>query len=156
EPQSVWAAPWDDRISRLHVSLSWIDGKLLVRRLPEGRNRVFVRGKATNEFSMSPGEQFVIGNTTFALEDTKTDLPTPLTEVAFAAEQLDGVSYADYPERIEVLAALPGVIRYSPSNEELERRVVDVLLQGMPRTEAAAIVRLRTESSPSHPELDVN
>jgi adenylate cyclase len=156
EPQSVWAAPWDDRISRLHVSLSWVDGKLLVRRLPEGRNRVFFRGEALNEFSMSPGQQFVIGNTTFALEDTKTDLPAPLTAVAFAAEQLDAVSCADYPERIEVLAALPGVIRYSPSNEELERRVVDVLLRGMPRAEAAAIVHLRTESPPDHPELDVN
>jgi adenylate cyclase len=156
EPQSIWAAPWDDRISRLHVSLSWVDGKLLVQRLPEGRNRVFYRGVAANEFSMSPGEEFVIGDTTFALEDTKTDLPAPLTAVAFAAEQLDLVSCADYPERIEVLAALPGVIRYSPSNDELERRVVDVLLRGMPRAEAAAIVHLRAESPPDHPELDVN
>jgi adenylate cyclase len=156
EPQSVWAAPWDDRISRLHVSLSWVAGKLLVRKLPEGRNRVFFRGEAVNEFSMSPGEQFVIGNTTFALEDIKTDFPAPLTAVAFAAEQLDAVSYADYPERIEALAALPGVIRYSPSNEELERRVVDVLLRGLPRAEAAAIVHLRPESPPDRPELDVN
>jgi adenylate cyclase len=105
---------------------------------------------------MSPGEQFVIGNTTFFLEDVKTDLPAPLTAVAFAAEQLDQVSYADYPERIEALAALPGVIRYSPSNEELERRVVDVLLRGVPHAEAAAIVHLRTESPPDQPELDVN
>jgi adenylate cyclase len=156
EKQSIWAVPWDNQVSRLHATLSWVNGKLVVRRLPEGKNSVFFHGEAQDEFTLSPGEQFVIGQTTFALEETETDLPTPFSAVTFAAEQLLDVSCADRPERIEVLSALPGVIRYSPSNEELERRVVDVLLRGIPRAEAAAVVHLKPDAPPGHPELDIS
>ena len=64
-PRSTWDAPWDQRISSLHASLNWHDGKLTVRRLPGGRNPIFFGGTAQDEFTVVPGETFVIGETTF-------------------------------------------------------------------------------------------
>jgi adenylate cyclase len=69
-------------------------------------------------------------------------LPTPLTELTCSAEELRDYRYDDADQRIEVLAALPGVIRLSPGEEELEARVAEVLLRGIPRAQAAAVVRL--------------
>src|SRR5262245_24684805 len=68
-PRSTWDAPWDQRISSLHASLSWHDGKLTVRRLPGGRNPIFFGGTAQDEFTLGPGETFVIGETTFTVQD---------------------------------------------------------------------------------------
>jgi adenylate cyclase len=142
-----WEAAWDKQISRLHATLHWQDGRLLVRRLPTGRNPIFYRGTATDEFRAAPGEAFVIGQTTFRVVDPEAsaiDLPTPLTELTCSAKELRDYRYDDADERIEVLAALPGVIRLSPGEEELETRVAEVLLRGIPRAQAAAVVRLST------------
>ena len=70
------------------------------------------------------------------------DLPLPSTELTCSAEELRQYKYVDADERIEVLAALPGVIRFSPSEAELEAQVAGVLLRGIPRAEDAAVLRL--------------
>src|SRR5205085_2285969 len=69
ESMSIWSVPWDMRISKLHASLSWQQGALTVRRLPEGKNKVFFKGQPLDEFIVMPGEQFVIGQTTFTLDE---------------------------------------------------------------------------------------
>jgi adenylate cyclase len=144
--RSAWQVPWDRQVSGLHASLQWADGLLRVRRLPTGRNQIFYQGTPLDEFSVPPGGQFVIGATTFqvleALTPSAPDLPTPHTEYTCSAEELRSHHYVDADERIEVLSALPGVIRLSPSDAELQARVVDVLLRGTPRAEAAAVVRV--------------
>ena len=64
----VWAVPWDDRISREHVTLQVrSDGSLTVRQMPSARNPIFYRGQKRDEFVLAPGEHFVIGKTTFTL-----------------------------------------------------------------------------------------
>src|SRR5438094_868766 len=51
--------------------------------------------------------------------------------------------------RLEALAALPEVIRYSPTDADLEHRVLQVLLDGLPHARAAAVVQfLRDQSRP--------
>jgi adenylate cyclase len=57
----------------------------------------------------------------------------------------------DAAQRIEVLADLPGVIRLSPSEEDLEKRVLDVLLRGIPRAESAAVVWVDTAAAEPRP-----
>jgi adenylate cyclase len=156
--ESIWDVPWDNQISRRHVELTWRDGKLKVKRLPTGRNDVFFAGQANDEFTLSPGEQFAIGQTTFCLEEevrTSSEPPTPAAELTCSAQELQQVTYDDASERIEVLAALPGVIRFAPSEGELENRVVDVLLRGIPRAEAAAIIRMEPAGSTGQPGVAV-
>ncbi len=146
--ESEWQVPWDNKVSGVHATLAWRDGRLLVRRrlLPrKTTNPIFYKGTEQDEFAAAPGEHFVIGETTFRLvhpSGSPAELPTPYTELTCSAEELRRHRYVDANERVEVLAALPGVIRHSPGEAELEARVVDVLLRGIPRAEAAAVIRL--------------
>ncbi len=151
--------PWDKQISRLHATLSWQGEKLLVQKHPGAANQIFFRGNPTEEFALTLGEQFVIGETTFALQESEppppVDLPTPVSEVAISPQELKDVKYFDADQRIEVLAALPGMIRDLPSEEEFEQQVADVLLQGIPRAQAVAVVRLRSGASGEATEVEV-
>jgi adenylate cyclase len=166
-PASAWDAPWDQKISARHATLTWQGQALRVRRVPRARNPIFFRGRPLDDFLLGIGDTFVIGETTFTLvagegpagsemptRDLPGDLPQPDAELTCSHEELCRVPYLDAGERIEVLAALPEMIRFSPGDAELEARVVDVLLRGIPRAGAAAIVRLRPALA-GEPEVDV-
>jgi adenylate cyclase len=153
--RSDWDVPWDKQISGLHATLVWQEGKLWVRREPSTRNAIFVRGTASDEFRVAIGEQFVIGGTAFTVKESEPEFPTPLAELTCSRQELQKVKYTDADQRIEVLAALPGIIRYSPSEEELENRVVDVLLRGIPRANTAAVVWLNLQTAAENCEIKV-
>jgi adenylate cyclase len=74
--------------------------------------------------------------------DPIAEPPAPQTELCPSADQLRDHRYIDADERIEALATLPRIIRLSPSEAELERQVVTVLLRGSTRAEAAAVLHL--------------
>jgi adenylate cyclase len=151
--ESEWQVPWDKLVSGQHATLLWQAGRLLVRRrlLPtKTTNPIFYKGAERDEFSIAPGDEFVIGATTFRLVDNapaSSDLPPPFSELTCGVEELRRHRYVDANERIEVLAALPAFIRFSPGDAELEARVVDVLLRGIPRAEAAAVLRLNEDGT---------
>jgi adenylate cyclase len=142
--ESNWVTAWDNLISRKHATLTWREGELYVRKEPNARNPIIFHGRQVDEFSVSVGEQFFIGETTFSVrEDMGTicgELPAPASEVSLDSDELRLVRFSDADERIEVLADLPGVIRNAPSDEDLEMKVIEVLLRGMPRAESAAVV----------------
>jgi adenylate cyclase len=155
---SEWAADWDGEISRLHATLHWQGDRLLVRREPTGRNPVYFHGEPLDEFAAAVGDSFVIGQTRFLVQDSAPAAaadPTPHTELTCSRRELREVRYLDADARIEALAALPEVIRYSPGDEELENRVVDVLLQGIVGADAAAIVCLKPAAGGAEPEIEV-
>jgi adenylate cyclase len=148
--QSAWDVPWDRQISGLHATLTWQDGKLLVRKEPKATNRIYFQGTPCDEFALGCGEQFSIGTTLFALEaetaTTATDLPAPQMELTLTRQELHQLRFADADERIEVLSALPGMIRYSPCDAEFEERVLTAVLQGIPRADAAAVVCVQDDA----------
>jgi len=156
---SDWDTPWDNLISRRHAILTWREGKLNVRKDPRAINQIFVSGKPLEEFSIVVGDQFVIGKTTFELRDeTPTKvviLPAPYTEFTCNSMELQQVRYTDADERIEVLAALPSVIRDAKNDDDLAHRVVAVLLEGIPRAHKAAVVKLHPSGSGSGFQLEV-
>jgi adenylate cyclase len=152
-----WAADWDGFISSVHATLLWKDGKLRVRRRLEPRptmNPIYYKAVENDDFSMAPNERFVIGGTTFSLLDASAPAsdPTPakpeLTELTCSRQELRKVRFVDADQRMEALAALPEIIRYSPSEEELEQRVVRVLLEGIPTAQVAAIVTCLSDGTP--------
>ena len=142
-----WAAPWDRQISSLHATLTWDGQQLTVRRSPRGRNPIFFNGLPQDEFTVEAGDSFVIGKTIFTLEDENGALhgfgSVPDIELTCSPEELRQVKYSDAEDRVEVLAALPDLIRQSPSDAELERQVLDVLLRGIPRAGAVAVVHVK-------------
>ncbi len=157
--ESEWVVDWDVQISRRHATLEWQGGKLLVRKEPNARNPISYKGQDTDEFTVGVGEQFFIGNTKFEVcEEQPTQVPTPSTSVTkawFEPADLQQVKFSDAETRIEILAALPGVIRTAPSVEELQSRVLDVLLDGVARAESAAVVRVDLEEDGGEPKIEI-
>ena len=59
------AVPWDDYISREHVTMR-VEGKQVrVTRLGSGKNPILFRMKPVDSALVSPGDSFVVGETTF-------------------------------------------------------------------------------------------
>jgi adenylate cyclase len=155
----TWDVSWDPQVSSVHVTLAWQGSCLQVHRVEKARNPVRFNGKPLDDFTVGIGESFVIGKTTFTVEagdQTISGTPMasgsvegaleqagPSTTISCSHHDLLLVRYQNPEDRIRVLATLPELIRFSPSDKELERRVVEVLLAGMPAAQAAAVVRYR-------------
>ena len=156
--EGTWAVGWDRQISRSHVEVQWKHGRLHVRKLAQATNPVFVRGKAKEEFVLKPGEQFVIGGTMFTLADEKVtiaaaDERSPVTEQTYTPQFLQGLRFRNADERIDVLNRLPQIISGASSETELLVRLVSVLMSGMPRASAVAIVEAQPRHSEDEPDL---
>lgn len=140
----AWSVPWDGHVSRRHVQVTWSGEELEVVRLPETRNAVFFGGKEVQSFRVRPGEHFVIGETSFALAaqraDVTTDAPAPVRAQTFSAQYLRQVQFRNPDRRIEVLYRLPEAISGAAGDQELFVRLVSMLLAGVPRADAAAVV----------------
>jgi len=144
-----WVVPWDKRISREHVEIRWCDNKLHVRHLSSGRNPVFFRGQATEQFTLAVGEHFVIGGTAFHLAADETglgsDRPSPVEQHTFRPGDLKRVRFHNAEQRLEVLWHLPELIENSRSDDEFSIGLVNLLLAGIPIAEAAALVQCQPD-----------
>lgn len=142
----AWSAEWDDRISRKHAQLVWRSGRLRVQQLPTARNPIFVQGREAANFDIAPGEHFVIGRTTFTVLDEQVSIslqaPSPVEEQTFSSQYLRRISYHDADRRLEVLGRLPDLISGAANDDELCVRLVNLLLAGIPRASAVAVVAL--------------
>jgi adenylate cyclase len=145
----TWAVPWDQHISRRHARLFWNGSRLAVARLQESRNPIFFHGKEVDSFSIEPGEHFVIGQTSFTLAiqrvNITSDAPQPVQQQSFSAQYLRQVRFRNPDYRLEVLSRLPDVISGAAGDEELVVRLVSMLLAGVPRADAAAVVAVEEE-----------
>ena len=140
----TWAVPWDPHVSHRHARLFSSGARLEVARLPNARNPIFLLGKEVDRFTIQPGDHFVIGQTSFTLADQRVnitaDAPQPVQQQSFSAQYLRQVQFRNPDYRIEVLSRLPDVISGAAGDEELVVRLVSMLLAGVPRADAAAVV----------------
>ena len=147
----AWAVPWDGQVSRRHAHLLWSGSRLEVARLPEASNPLFVRGQEVERFYLVPGEHFVIGQTTFTVADQQAnvslDAPAPLQQQSFSSQYLKQVHFRNPDHRLEVLSRLPDVISGATDDQELFVRLVSMLLAGVLRADAAAVVAIEAETA---------
>lgn len=147
----AWAVPWDPRISRRHVELSFDGQQLKVVRLPTARNPVYFRGQEAAQCHVAPGDHFVIGHTRFTLVEQRVDVtwdaPQPVQQQSFSAQYLKQVQFRNPDYRIEVLSRLPEAISGAAGDQELCVRLVSMLLAGIPRGNTAAVVELTGETT---------
>ncbi len=105
--------------------------------------------RRVDRFRLAPGEHFVIGQTTFTLADQQVnvsaDAPVPLQQQSFSSQYLKQVQFRNPDHRIEVLSRLPDVISGATGDQELFVRLVSMLLAGVPRADAAAVVAVESE-----------
>lgn len=140
-----WAIPWDSQISRLHATLQLVDRQLQVEKLDAAHNLIFFRGQGQQKCTVSIGEHFVIGQTTFTLTAEQAhltqELPRPDRQQAFDRDFLRKVRFRDPDRRIAALSRLPEMISSAPNDTELFSRVSNVILSGIGGATAIAIVR---------------
>lgn len=142
-----WAIEWDPFLSSPHAFLEWADGRLTVRRRltpTKTTNAIVYAGRENDEFSLYAGESFQIGDTQFTL-CVPACQPPEAAEWTPPTADLRQVRFADPDRRVEVLAGLPELIRLSASDDELQGRVAEVLLEGIPSATAAGLVQLPPE-----------
>jgi CRP-like cAMP-binding protein/Pyruvate/2-oxoacid:ferredoxin oxidoreductase delta subunit len=121
------AVPWDEYISREHAAMR-VEGKQLrVTRLPAGKNPITYRMRPVDTALVSPGESFLIGETTFELlEDPLQSGRRTATCTAVDYVQLVRIRADDFARMLdgfpEVAAGITEVAR--------ARRQMDVQLLG--------------------------
>lgn len=145
-----WSVPWDDRISRQHAQLTVDRRELQVQALPAATNPIFHRGRAVESVRLQVGESFVIGGTTFTFSDERpqvaADLPVPVTEQTFSLDYLRRVEFRSARQRIEVLSQLPQLVRHAGTDDELFVHLTNVLLSGISKADAVALVQGEADS----------
>jgi CRP-like cAMP-binding protein/Fe-S-cluster-containing hydrogenase component 2 len=121
------AVPWDEYISREHVSLRVEGRQLRVSRLPSGKNPITFRMKPVETALVSPGETFIVGETTFeVLEDPLQAGRRTATCTATDFVQLVRIKADDFSR---MLASFPEIAE-SISEVARARRQMDLQLLG--------------------------
>lgn len=141
-----WSVPWDNHVSRSHVTAQWDGNCLVIEKLATAKNPVFYQGSPTDKFSLPAGQHFVIGATLFTVvEDVAVEpeeSPIPMSEQTYSSAFLRKLQYRDSSQRVAVLGRLPEVIAGASDDIQLFKRVVDVLLSGIPEAASVAIVEM--------------
>ena len=136
--------PNDNKISNNHATLTWEGTQLLVQRRASAKNPILVvdskepnQLRPEDDFRIGLGERFVIGDTFFTLKKH-----VPPIEMTWGAKDLESLVIQDPIPKIDALAALPEMIRLSPNESQLVQKLLEVLLEGVPGAECAALVRI--------------
>ncbi|MEO1994631.1 MAG: adenylate/guanylate cyclase domain-containing protein [Planctomycetaceae bacterium] len=142
---------WDAQVSIRHAQLTCARESITVNRITTAVNPLFFEGQSVDHCELGPGDHFVLGSTNFSLFRADGASPSPqsrtIQEVAFAPQELRDLHYVDAQKRIDVLTQLPAVIRGARVNAELYQLISNLLLAGIIRAEAVAIVSLRNDHS---------
>ena len=146
DPHSDLPVPWDAHISGRHVRIKATADFVEVEKLSTATNPLFFDGQQVDSCRLESLEHFVVGSTSFRVVNsfeafTPTDA-RQVKEITFDRKELRKVRYRDAEKRIDVLYHLPGVIWGARTESELFHRLVSLILAGVARAEAAAIVEL--------------
>jgi len=144
--------PWDRRISRRHVQLTVQERSVDVQLIDGARNRVFFEGKQRDRVRVPCGRFFVLGETVFRVSHPESpssaSAEEPIQQVTFDRRELEKVRFRDADKRINVLANLPEVIGGANTEAELFDRLGKLILAGVSRADAAAILQVPREGEP--------
>lgn len=139
----TFSTSWDELISRKHVTIHWNGSKLTVQLLPNVTNPLFFAGEQVSRIEISPGQHFVLGETTFSLVDESASFGEALdgmvTEQAFSIQNIRHYRFLDPARQLEILSRLPEHIAQASSDEEIFEQLVRIIFEGMPGAECVAL-----------------
>jgi adenylate cyclase len=144
KPPQGFEVSWDRKISREHADVLWNGRMLSVVCLPDARNPIQIDGQLLRQANIPPGRPFFIGETEFVVQADPGDadiLQSDATERSFHQQDLESFRFRDADQQIELLSRLPRIMDDSPGDDEFAGRLVELLLEGVPRAEAAAVVQ---------------
>lgn len=140
--------PWEKWLSREHVRLATSAAGVTVSKMNSSVNPVFFDGEDRDTMTLTAGQQFVIGQTSFLLREMQPMSPlphVPIQEISFSNLELQQVQFEDADRRMEALARLPAVIAMGLNQEEQAANLVSLVLAGIRHAEAAAVVALNPQ-----------
>jgi len=141
-----WSVPWDEHISKRHVSLHLDGGRLIVERLPTATNPIFVHGTEHLRCELDDGEHFVIGSTMFTFVDehlaATEDRRAPATEETISYELLKEIRFDSEDRRIDVLAELPQRLSSFTDDDAQAQQLMPVLLTAITSASFVALVEV--------------
>jgi adenylate cyclase len=142
---------WEGNLSREQFSIQTRESSAHVLVNPDAKNSVFFQGAEQEKFELEIGQHFVVGSTSFRLEEHGSDDSSPrrrmVEEVTFDANQLQNVPFRDADKRIEVLTHLPEVISGTRTDDDFFLRIAQLLLAGIPQAAAVAIVEATVDQN---------
>ena len=178
ETKMDWAIPEDDQISRFYAILKFDAGtnRIAVERrgaspeYPEPpANKIVVVNKepgAKDKFKevtqcvVAPGESFWIGQTQFTLRseaDFAPESPVDLTVAPRVEErtrgQLEEIPFANPAAALKAMEQLPSTIKAAANEQGLFRQMLKVIMDALPRADAAGIVRIPPGCPPGERRL---
>ena len=156
-PQLEMTIPWDRHLSRHHITLIADDDETVrLQTQPEASNPVFSHGHRVTTASLTTGDFFVIGQTSFHLghgtdSHSASDHPEGIEATRFEPGQLEQVPFRDPGKRLEVLTRLPELIWGARSDDDLHHRLTGLLLAGVNHADAVAIVEVGDDDTDTPP-----
>jgi len=149
KPDEGCAIEWDKWVSKNHADAQW-DGKILkIECLEKAQNPIELAGSHMRSAVISPGQSFCIGQTTFTFTDEEFKGPLQprtvgdINEQTFNRNELKAFKFRDAGEQIELLSQLPAILDESPDDTDFAARIVSLLMEGIPRSDAVAVVHYR-------------
>ena len=175
EAKMDFAVPEDDQVSRYYANVTYDAGKARVGRrgpvppdYPDAPvNKIVVRDpKARDRFldvtewDVGPGESFWIGQTQFTLRgdnDSGPESPIDATVAARQEErtraQLEEIAFTQPATVLKAMEQLPNTIRAATTEQGLFRQMLRVIMEALPRADAAGIVRIPPDNPPGERRL---
>jgi len=157
KPANGWAVGWDKQISREHFDVQ-LDGAVLkVTCLEAARNSIFVDGGAVRSAVIVRGKKFVVGQTEFTfVGDPGGEAVSPeaakasgdIDEHAFKRADLKSFEFRDAGQQIELLSELPAILDESANDVDFAAKLVELLMQGIPVSDAVAVVQYELPERP--------
>jgi adenylate cyclase len=152
KPANGWPVGWDKQISREHFDVEWDGAALKVTCLEAARNPIVVGEDPVRSAIIANGTKFVIGQTEFtfvgdAVEDTVvSDAPVAsgdvdIDEHSFNRDDLKNFEFRDAGQQMELLSQLPAMLDESPTDADFAAQLVELLMQGIPASDAVAVVQ---------------
>ncbi|NQV25069.1 MAG: hypothetical protein HQ518_11955 [Rhodopirellula sp.] len=157
KPGTGWAVGWDKQISREHADVEWDGTSLKVTCLEEARNPIVVGDIPVRSAVIVSGQKFVIGQTEFTFVDEamadvadgeETVSPGEVDEHAFNREQLKNFEFRDAGQQMELLSLLPAILDESRTDADFAARLVELLMEGIPASDAVAVVQYDLPAMP--------
>lgn len=145
----AWSVPWDPWISREHIRLRWDGTSLQVCKLQATSNPIFFHGQEVESCQVRSGDGFVLGQTYFTVLSARvpaaSDPDILIQARTISAQELKQIPFRDAPHRLDVLSRLPDVITHAANDADLLLHLGNMLLAGIPRADAVAIVSLDSD-----------
>lgn len=177
ESKMDFAVPEDDQVSRYYANITYEANRVRVDRrgpvlpdYPEAPvNKIVVRDpKARDRFldvtgwDVAPGESFWIGQTQFTLRgdnDSGPESPIDATVAARQEErtraQLEEIAFISPATVLKAMEQLPNTMKAAVNEQGLFRQMLRVIMEALPRADAAGIVRIPPDNPPGERRLAV-